>query len=50
LTFHPPLALADFPDRKTLAQAADDAVRAGLPTLGSVPPDGVTAVSKDAYA
>ena len=31
LTFHPPLALADFPDRKALAQAADAAVRAGLP-------------------
>jgi len=31
LTFHPPLPLADFPDRKALAQAADTAVRAGLP-------------------
>jgi 1-acyl-sn-glycerol-3-phosphate acyltransferase len=30
LTFHPPLPLADFPDRKALAQAADAAVRAGL--------------------
>jgi 1-acyl-sn-glycerol-3-phosphate acyltransferase len=30
LTFHPPLALEDFPDRKALAQAADAAVRAGL--------------------
>ena len=30
LTFHPPLDLADFPDRKALAQAADAAVRAGL--------------------
>jgi 1-acyl-sn-glycerol-3-phosphate acyltransferase len=30
LTFHPPLPLADFPDRKALAQAADSAVRAGL--------------------
>ena len=50
LTFHPPLALADFPDRKALAQAADAAVRAGLPTLGSVPSDGVTAVSRDVHA
>ena len=30
LTFHPPLPLADFADRKTLAQAADASVRAGL--------------------
>jgi 1-acyl-sn-glycerol-3-phosphate acyltransferase len=30
LTFHPPLPLADFDDRKALAQAADAAVRAGL--------------------
>ena len=30
LTFHPPLPLADFADRKALAQAADAAVRAGL--------------------
>ena len=30
VTFHPPLELADFPDRKALAQAADGAVRAGL--------------------
>ena len=31
LTFHPPLRLADFPDRKALANAADAAVRAPLP-------------------
>jgi 1-acyl-sn-glycerol-3-phosphate acyltransferase len=30
LTFHSPLPLADFADRKALAQAADAAVRAGL--------------------
>ncbi|MFO1210492.1 MAG: lysophospholipid acyltransferase family protein [Amaricoccus sp.] len=30
LTFHPPLDLAAFADRKTLAQAADAAVRAGF--------------------
>jgi lyso-ornithine lipid O-acyltransferase len=30
LTFHPPLPLADYSDRKALAQAADAAVRAGL--------------------
>lgn len=30
LTFHAPLALADFPDRKSLARAADAAVRQGL--------------------
>jgi lyso-ornithine lipid O-acyltransferase len=30
LTFHQPLPLADYTDRKALAQAADSAVRAGL--------------------
>jgi 1-acyl-sn-glycerol-3-phosphate acyltransferase len=30
LTFHTPLPLADFPDRKSLAQAADAAVRSAL--------------------
>ena len=30
LTFHPPLPLADFPDRKALALAADAAVRRGF--------------------
>ena len=30
LTFHPPLPLAGFDDRKALAQAADAAVRSGL--------------------
>jgi 1-acyl-sn-glycerol-3-phosphate acyltransferase len=32
LTFHPALPLADFPDRKSLAQAADAAVRSGFET------------------
>ena len=31
LTFHPPLPLGQFPNRKALAQAADAMVRAGLP-------------------
>jgi 1-acyl-sn-glycerol-3-phosphate acyltransferase len=30
VTFHPPLAPADFPDRKSLAAAAEAAVRAGF--------------------
>jgi 1-acyl-sn-glycerol-3-phosphate acyltransferase len=34
LTFHPPLPLTDFPDRKSLAQAADAAVRTGLGAIG----------------
>lgn len=33
VTFHPPIALADHPDRKALARAAETAVRAGLPAL-----------------
>ena len=32
LTFHPPLPIAGFGDRKALAQAADAAVRSGLAT------------------
>ncbi|HET9069363.1 MAG TPA: lysophospholipid acyltransferase family protein, partial [Amaricoccus sp.] len=49
LVFHPPLALADFPDRKALARAAEKAVRDGLeqahsgaprPTLPAAPADG----------
>jgi len=31
VTFHPPLAIGDYPDRKALARAAEAAVRAGLP-------------------
>jgi 1-acyl-sn-glycerol-3-phosphate acyltransferase len=39
LTFHPPLPLADFADRKALAQAASEAVRAAFhrrPTFAQV--------------
>ena len=40
LTFHPPLPLADYADRKALAQAAADAVRSDFdrrPTTPSLP-------------
>ena len=37
LTFHPALALAGFEDRKSLARAADAAVRSGLPAAQPAP-------------
>ncbi len=29
--YHPPLRVADYPDRKALARACEDAVRQGMP-------------------
>ncbi|MEM9582006.1 MAG: lysophospholipid acyltransferase family protein [Pseudomonadota bacterium] len=34
VVFHSPLKLSDFPDRKALARAAEDAVKAGLTVTG----------------
>jgi 1-acyl-sn-glycerol-3-phosphate acyltransferase len=39
VVFHPPLRAADFDDRKTLARAAEDAVRSGLDAAGLGKPD-----------
>ncbi len=33
IVYHPPVKVSDFPDRKALAKAVEDAVRAGMPAL-----------------
>lgn len=42
IVYHAPLAVADHPDRKALARAAETAVRAGLETRLPQPPQGVS--------
>ena len=40
LFYHPPLKVADFTNRKTLAAACENAVRNGLETGLAIAPDG----------